>query len=110
MALGVLFARIGIQELLHLRHATVRLGAEPELDLDQGFEAGVEVGDTEIDELGQFGEELFVEGFVGGAGEFRVAFGPGQFGGVFVGFFDEFFDAGARGVVVEEFVIAFFYA
>ena len=60
--------------------------------------------------MGEFGEELFVEGFVGGASEFGFALCAGEFGGVFVRFFDELFDAGAGGVVVEEFVVAFFYA
>ncbi len=60
--------------------------------------------------MGEFGEELFVEGFVGGAGEVRFAFGAWEFGRVFVGLFDEFFDPGAGSVVVEEFVVALFYA
>lgn len=60
--------------------------------------------------MGQFGEELVVEGFVGGAGGFGFAFGAGEFCWVFVGFFDEFFHSGSGGVVVEEFVVAFFYA
>ena len=55
----------------------------------------------------EFGEELFVEGFVGGLGEFGFALGAGEFGRVLVGFFDEAFDAGTGGVVVEKFVIAF---
>ena len=58
----------------------------------------------------EFGKELVVEGFVGCFGEVGVAFGAGEFGGVFVGFFDEFFYFGAGGVVVEEFVVAFFDA
>ena len=53
---------------------------------------------------------MVVEGFVGGFGEVGVAFGAGEFGGVFVGLFDEFFYFGAGGVVVEEFVVAFFDA
>ena len=53
---------------------------------------------------------MLVEGFVGGFGEVGVAFCAGEFGGVFVGFFDEFFYFGAGGVVVEEFVVAFFDA
>ena len=60
--------------------------------------------------MGEFGEELVVEGFVGGFCEVGVAFGAGEFGGVFVGFFDEFFYFGAGSVVVEEFVVAFFDA
>lgn len=110
MALGVLFPRIGVQELLHLRHAAVGLGAEPQLDLDQGFEARVQIGHAEIDELGQFVEELIVERFVGGACLFGFAFGAGEFGGVFVGFFDQFLHPRPCGIVVEEFVVAFFYA
>ncbi len=110
MALRVLFPRIRIQKLLHLRHTAVRFGAESQLDLDQGFETRVEIGDPEVDELGELGEELFVEGFVGGAREFGVAFGPREFGRVFVGFFDQFFHSCPRGVVIEEFVVALFYA
>ena len=53
---------------------------------------------------------MIVEGFVGGFGDVGVAFGAGEFGGVFVGFFDEFFYFGAGGVVVEEFVVTFFNA
>ena len=110
MSLRILLPRISIQKLLHLRHTAIRLGAKPQLDFHQGLEARIEVGDAQVDELGQFGEELFVEGFVGGAGEFGFALGARQLGGVFVGLFDELLDAGAGGVVVEEFVVAFFYA
>ena len=110
MPLRILLPGIRIQKLLHLRHTAVRLGAEPQLDLDQGLEAGVQIGDPQVDELGQFGEELLVEGFVGGAGEFGFALRARQLGGVFVGLFDQLLDAGAGGVVVEEFVVAFFYA
>ena len=39
-----------------------------------------------------------------------LAFRAREFCGIFVGFLDEFFDAGAGGVVVEEFVVAFFDA
>lgn len=110
MALGILFPRVGVQELLHLGHPRVRLSAEPQLDLHQCLEARVEIRHAQIDELGEFGKELLVEGFVGGASEVGFAFGPGELGGVFVGLFDEFLDAGAGGVVVEEFVVALFYA
>lgn len=110
MPLGILLPRIRIQKLLHLRHARVRLGAKPQLDLHQRLEAGVEVGHAQVNELGQFGEELLIEGLVGGFGEVGFAFGAGEFGWVFVGFLDEFFDFGAGGVVVEEFVVALFDA
>jgi len=40
----VLVPRTRIHVLLHLRHATVRLRAEPKLDLHQGFEGWIEVG------------------------------------------------------------------
>ena len=109
-ALRVLLPRVGVEELLDLRHAAVGLGAEAQLDLDEGLEARVEVGHTQVDELRQFGEELLIERFVGRAGEFGVALGAGELGRVFVGLFDEFLDAGAGRVVVEEFVVAFFYA
>lgn len=99
--MGVLLAGIGVEELLDLGHAGVGLGAEAELNLDQGLEAGVEVGDAQVDELGQFGEELLVECLVGGTGEFGFALGAGEFGRVFVRFFDQLFDARSRSVVVE---------
>lgn len=60
--------------------------------------------------MGQFGEELLVEGLVGGAGEFGFTLCARELRRVFVGFFDELLDAGTGGVVVEEFVVAFFYA
>ena len=51
---------------------------------------------------------MVVEGFVGGFCEVGIAFCAGEFGGVFVGFFDELFYFGAGGVIVEEFVVALF--
>lgn len=110
MALRILLPRIRIQILLHLRHPAIRLGAKPQLDLHERLEARVQVGNAQVDELREFGEELFVEGFVGGLGEFGFALGTGEFGGVLVGLFDKPFDAGAGGVVVEEFVVALFDA
>lgn len=110
MPLRVLFPRVRVEELLHLRHSGVRFGAEAQLDLHQGLEAGVEVRYAQIDELRQFGEELLVECFVGGAGEIGFAFCARKFRGVLVGFFHELFDAGAGGVVIEELVVAFFDA
>ena len=108
--LRVLLPRIGIQKLLHLRHPAIRLGTEPQLDLHQSLEARIQIRYAQVDELRQFGEELLVQGFVGGAGEFGFTLRARELGGVFVGLFDEFLDACARGVVVEEFVVAFFYA
>lgn len=107
MPLRILLPRVRVQELLHLRHPTVRLGAEAQLDLHQGLKAGVQVGHAQVDELGQFGEELLVEGFVGGAGEVGLALGAGQLRRILVRFLDELLDPGAGGVVVQEFVVAF---
>lgn len=107
MALRILLPRVGVQELLHLRHPAVGLGAEAQLDLHQGLEAGVQVGHAQVNELGQFREELLVEGLVGGAREVGLALGAGQFRRVLVRFLDELLDAGPGGVVVEEFVVAF---
>lgn len=108
MPLRILLSRIRIEELLHLRHPAVRLGTEPQLDLHQRLKAGIQVWYAKVDELREFGKELFIESFVGAAGEFGFALCAGELGGVFVGLFDEFFDTGAGGVVVEEFVVAFF--
>ena len=110
MTLRVLFPRVRIEELLHLRHPAIRLGTEPQLDLHQRLEARIQVRDAEVDELGQFGEELLVEGFIGGFGEFGFSLGAGQFGWVLVGFFDQLFHPRACRVVVEEFMVAFFDA
>ncbi len=107
MPLRVLLPRVGVQKLLHLRHPRIRLGAEPQLDLHEGLEAGIQVRHAQVDELREFGEELLVEGFVGGAREVGFAFGAGELRGVLVGFLDQFLDAGPGGVVVEEFVVAF---
>ena len=96
--------------MLDLSHAGVSLRAKAQLDLDKGFEAGVQVRHAQVDELRQFREELVVEGFVGGAGELGFALGAGKFAWVFVWFFHQFFYAGASRVVVEQFVVTFFYA
>lgn len=109
-SLRILLPGIGIQILLHLGHARVRLGAEAQLDLDEGLEAGVQVGHAEIDDLGQFGKQLVVEGFVGGFGHVGFLLGARELGDVLVGFFHQLFHFGARGVVVEEFVVALFDA
>lgn len=53
---------------------------------------------------------MLVESLVGGSCEVGFAFCPGEFRRIFVGFFDEFFYLGARGVVVKELVVAFFDA
>jgi len=107
LPLRVHLSRIRIQKLLHLRHPTVRLGTEAQLDLHQRLEARIQIRNPQVNQLGQFAEELLVERFVGRARELGFALRAGEFGGVFVGFFDEFLDAGAGGVVVEEFVVAF---
>lgn len=110
MPLRILLPRVGIEELLHLRHPRIRLGAEAQLDLHQGLEAGVEVRHAQIDELRQLREELLVESFVGGAGEIGFPFRAGKFRGVLVGFLHQLLDAGTGGVVIEELVVAFFDA
>ena len=110
MSLRILLPRVRVQKLLHLRHPRVGLRAEPELNLHQRLEARVQIRDAQVNELRELGEELFVECLVGAAREFGFAFGAGELRGVLVGFFDEFFHFGARGVVVEEFVVAFFNA
>jgi len=110
MPLRILLPSIRIQELLHLRHPRIRLRAKPQLYLHQRLETRIQIRHPEVDELGQLGEELVVEGLVGGFGEVGFALCARQLGGVFVGFFDEFFHAGAGGVVVEELVVAFFDA
>ena len=53
---------------------------------------------------------MIVEGLIGGACEFRLALGTRKLGRVFIGFFDQFFDSRARGIVVKEFMVSFFYA
>ena len=53
---------------------------------------------------------MLVDLFVGDSGHLGVLFGAGQLGGVLVGLFDEFLDACAHGVVIEEFMVAFFNA
>lgn len=44
IATGVLISGRSVQVLLHLRHAAVGFRAEAQLDLDERFEGGVEVG------------------------------------------------------------------
>lgn len=103
----ILIPRLRIKVLLHLRHTRVRLRTEPELDLDQRLEAGIEVRNAQVDQLGEFGEELVVQLLVGLLGHFGFPLCAGQLGCVFVGFLDELLHLGAHGVVVEEFVVAF---
>lgn len=102
----VLISRLRIEVLLHLSHARVGLGAEPQLDLDEGLKAGVEVGHAEVDQLRKLGEELLVELLVGLLGDFGLALGARQLGGVLVGLLDELLHLGAHSVVVKEFVVA----
>jgi hypothetical protein len=44
---SILVARRSIEVLLHLRHAAVSFRAETQLDFDERFECGVEVGDSD---------------------------------------------------------------
>ena len=106
VTLGILLARVSVQVLLNLGHAAVSLGAEAQLDLDQGFKRRVEIWHAQVDELGELGEELVVELLVGLLGEFSVLLGAWQLSGVLVGLLDETLDLSAHGVVVEEFVVA----
>lgn len=48
VSLCILLSRIRIQILLHLRHPRVRLRAKPQLDFDQRFKGGVEIGYSEL--------------------------------------------------------------
>jgi hypothetical protein len=107
VASGILISGLRIKILLDLSHATVRFGAESELDFDERFERRIEVWDAEIDELGEFGEELFVELLVGLLCHFGLSLCARQFGHVLVGLFYQLLDLGADGVVVEELVVAF---
>lgn len=98
---------VGIQELLNLRHAGVGFCAESELDFNEGFEARVQIWDAEVDELGQFGKELFVELFVSLFGHVGFSLCAGQFCNVLIRLFDQFLHLGAHGVIVKEFVVTF---
>ena len=106
LTLSVLLAGICVKVLLDLSHAGVGLGAEAELDLYQSLEAGIEVGDTEVDELRELGEQLVVELLVRGLGQLGVLLSTGKLGDVLVRLLDELLDLGAHGVVVEELVVA----
>ena len=92
---------------MNLSHSGISLCTESKLDFDKSFEAWVEVGNTEVNELRKFVEELLVEIFVGFLGHVGVLLGAWEFGGVFVGFFDEFSNFGTHRIVIEKLVIAF---
>lgn len=81
-------------------HARVGLGTEAQLDLDEGFEGGIEVGDAQIDELREFVCELLVELVISGLGELLVLLSAGQLRGVLVGLVGQLAHFGAHGVVV----------
>lgn len=104
----ILISRLRIQILLYLRHTRVSLCTKAQLDFNESFETRIKVGHTQIDELGQFIKQLFVELFVCLLSDFGFALGSGQFCSVLVGLFDETLYFGAHCVVVEEFVIALF--
>ena len=106
----ILLPRILIQILLHLRHARVRLGAEPQLNLDQGLEAGVEVRHAEVDELGDLLLELIVEGLVGGAGHLGLFLGARQLRHVLVRLLGQPLDFGAQAVVVRQLMLSLLHA
>lgn len=106
----ILISRLSIKILLNLRHTRIRLCAKAQLNLDQGLETGIQIWHAQIDELGQFVEELLVELFVCLLCDFGFALCARKFCRVLVGFLDEALDFGAHGVVVEKFVVALFDA
>ena len=106
LALSVLFSGIRLEVLLNLCHTGVCFGAESELDLDEGFETRIEVGDTEIDELWEFAEELLIELFVSCLSHLGFLLSTRELGYVLVGLLDELLDLCSHGIVVEELMIA----
>ena len=106
LALGVLVSCVGIEILLNLGHARVGLSAEPQLDLDQGLEAGVQVGHAQVDQLGQLGGQHLVELVVGGLCHLLVLLGARQLGHVLVGLVSQLLDLGTGAVIVEGLVVA----
>lgn len=109
-ALSILLPNVLIQILLHLRHAAIRLRAEPQLNLDQRLEARIQIRHSQIDQLGDLGDELLVQGIVCGFRGRGFLLRAGQFGDVFVGLLDEPLYFCAQVVVVEGLVGAFFDA
>ena len=106
VALGVLVAGVGVEVLLDLGHAAVGLGAEAQLDLDEGLEAGVEVGDAQVDELRQLRAQLLVQLVVRRLGHVHLLLGPRQLRHVLVRLLCQLLDLGAQRVVVEQLVAA----
>lgn len=106
LALGILVSCVGVEVLLDLGHARVGLCAEAQLDFDEGLEAGVEVGDAQVDELGQLAGQGLVELVVGSLGKLLVLFGARQLGDVLVGLVGQLLDLGAHAVVVHLLVLA----
>lgn len=107
VALRILLPRLSIEVLLNLGHAAVSLGAEAQLDLDERLERGIEIGYTQVDELGQLGAELFVELLVSGLGHVLFLLGTRELSHILVGFVNKTLDFGAEGIVVKELVAAF---
>lgn len=106
LAIGVLVSCVCIEVLLHLGHAGVCFRTEAQLDLNQRFETGVEVRNTQIDQLWEFIEQLLIELFVCLLGHFRLSLGARKFGRVLVGLLDELLDFCSHGIVVEELVVS----
>lgn len=106
LAIGVLVSCIRIEVLLHLRHPGVCFGAEAQLNLDQRFEAGVEVRHPQVDQLWEFVEQLLVELLVCLLGHLRLSLGAWQFGRVLVGLLDQLLDLGSHRIVIEELVVS----
>jgi hypothetical protein len=76
------------------------------LDFNQGFERRIQIRHAQVDELGKFCEELFVELFVCLLGDFGFSFSTGELRYILVRLFDEFLDSRTDGIVVEEFVVS----
>jgi hypothetical protein len=93
---------------LNLCHSRVRLSAEAQLNLDKRFEAGIEIGNTKIDELGEFAEELLVELLISCLGHICLLLSAGKFGNILVRLLNELLNLRAHRVVVEQFVITLF--
>lgn len=107
VALCILLASIRIEILLYLGHARVGFGTESQLDLDQGFETGIEVGNAEVDELREFGEKLLIQLLICSFGHLSLLLSARQLRYILVGLLDKFLDLGAHGIVVEQLVVTF---
>lgn len=110
MPLRILLSGVRIQKLLHLCHPRIRFRTESQLDLHKGLKARIKVWYAQVNQLGQLGEKLLVQGIVGSLRQLGFSFCAGELGRIFIGLLDEFFDLGTGGIVVEEFVVTLFDA